>query len=609
MIRISDGSRRPFRTFICVVVVLILGIGSIAAASPLPAKSPADLPPTVARPDTIAFGAGTSYMIGRSLLDRGDRKAALPYLGQAYHLCPDELEIGWAFLDALLGEGYLDKALEVNRHMLQIEPGDYRLTEQLILMLTGTGQYDEALGLVAEMQAAHPDSTDPVLLEGEVLSRSGRPEEALERYRYILPLRPDRAVAIYAAMAEIHQKTGDDQALAALWREALAAVPESSALRLGALKFLVGAERYAEAAEVAAAGDAIEGEGDSAPTVEGDRPWLEMLAELLISSRRLAEARELLAPAFGAGALSLDSSIMLGRLMAQADDLPAATLHMRRVVELWPDSARAHLYLGEFLADGGDLSAGETELRTARQLDERDSEAMMALITLLATRYPEALSPAPPTGATLERRLEIGRLAEAASTLVGFDSPRNSMLLGITLQGVGNLALAARHYEAAARSPDYRRDALLNLSLVEEQLRHPDRVLMILEELLQDYPDDPVVCNGLGYSLADQGIQLRKAESLIRSALAKDPDNPAYLDSLGWVLYRQEDHAGALDYMIRAANALPDDPTILEHLGFVLEANGQPDRALRAFIRALQAGSVNPEVPARIEALGGEVVR
>ena len=60
-----------------------------------------------------------------------------------------------------------------------------------------------------------------------------------------------------------------------------------------------------------------------------------------------------------------------------------------------------------------------------------------------------------------------------------------------------------------------------------------------LEILFAKNPDDPGVNNDLGYLYADQGKNLEKAEAMIRKAVAEEPDNYAYLDSLGWVLFKR----------------------------------------------------------------------
>jgi tetratricopeptide (TPR) repeat protein len=86
------------------------------------------------------------------------------------------------------------------------------------------------------------------------------------------------------------------------------------------------------------------------------------------------------------------------------------------------------------------------------------------------------------------------------------------------------------------------------------------------------------------------GRDLERAESLILSALRQDPENPAYLDSLGWTFYRSSRYEDAFEYLVRATNALPEDPTILEHLGLVLLELGRHDRAYEILLRARALG-------------------
>ena len=93
--------------------------------------------------------------------------------------------------------------------------------------------------------------------------------------------------------------------------------------------------------------------------------------------------------------------------------------------------------------------------------------------------------------------------------------------------------------------------------------------------------------NGLGYLLAQQGILLDEAEQLVSRALAHEPDNGAFLDSLGWVYYRQGRYPEAQDLLERAVARLPD-PEVLEHLGDVYEVRGDWRAARRAWEQGLK---------------------
>ena len=99
-----------------------------------------------------------------------------------------------------------------------------------------------------------------------------------------------------------------------------------------------------------------------------------------------------------------------------------------------------------------------------------------------------------------------------------------------------------------------------------------------LERLLERFPDDPGCNNDLGYLYAEQGKQLEKAEAMIRKALQEDAESRAYLDSLGWVLFKRGRAKEALEPLEKAAEKMREDAaqdgsnpdaTILEHLGDV----------------------------------------
>ena len=72
--------------------------------------------------------------------------------------------------------------------------------------------------------------------------------------------------------------------------------------------------------------------------------------------------------------------------------------------------------------------------------------------------------------------------------------------------------------------------------------------------------------NYLAYLWANRGIRLDDALRHIQAALALDPDNAAYLDTLGWVYYQQGRYADALDLLLQADRLRPNDPEILGHI-------------------------------------------
>jgi tetratricopeptide (TPR) repeat protein len=113
-------------------------------------------------------------------------------------------------------------------------------------------------------------------------------------------------------------------------------------------------------------------------------------------------------------------------------------------------------------------------------------------------------------------------------------------------------------------------------------------------------PDQPTLLNYLGYSWADQGINLPEARQMIEKALKQRPDDGAIIDSLGWVTLRQGNAQEALKLLQRAVELQPEDPTINGHLGDAYWAVGRKLEATYQWRRALTF-KPDAEDAARIE--------
>jgi Flp pilus assembly protein TadD len=120
-------------------------------------------------------------------------------------------------------------------------------------------------------------------------------------------------------------------------------------------------------------------------------------------------------------------------------------------------------------------------------------------------------------------------------------------------------------------------------------------------------PSNAPALNYLGYSYAEAGKRLDEAEKLIRRALAIEPEDGFYVDSLGWVYYQRGEYRLAVDQLERAVNLTGNDPTITEHLGDaygkvgkVRDARHEYEDALR---KAQDTGQIQ-RLKAKITTLG-----
>ena len=121
--------------------------------------------------------------------------------------------------------------------------------------------------------------------------------------------------------------------------------------------------------------------------------------------------------------------------------------------------------------------------------------------------------------------------------------------------------------------------------LYEEQGRNR-KAVDVLERLVRDSPEDSTLLNALGYLLTDQFDRHAEARVYIQKALAMEPDSPAIIDSMGWVLYKLGEYQSSLNYLERAYR-LEADPEIAAHLVDARWAVGRHDQALELLKTAL----------------------
>ncbi len=236
-------------------------------------------------------------------------------------------------------------------------------------------------------------------------------------------------------------------------------------------------------------------------------------------------------------------------------------------------------------------------------------------------------------------------LAEAEAAVQKFPAERSLKLVRASLLGDnGRLEEAVRSLQALLQSKPQDREVLLTLAQVNERAKRwaeAEQAVAAAEKLstrkdekefvyflwgsilerqkkyeaaeeqfqkaLAISASSPMTLNYLGYMLADRGVRLEEAKKYIEAALDQDPNNGAYLDSLGWVYFKLNRLEEAERYLLKALQRISRDGTIYDHLGDVYfrlgrirEAVAQWQRALSEWARALP-GEVDPADVARVQ--------
>jgi tetratricopeptide (TPR) repeat protein len=311
-------------------------------------------------------------------------------------------------------------------------------------------------------------------------------------------------------------------------------------------------------------------------------------ADTLLRLDRLDEARQELESLRADAAVRDEAELRLGKLAYQNGDLTEAGRRFSSLIESPEAAAEAYFYLS---------SIAEREGRTdlAMQGYERLIQAGAGLVV---------------RGRAARLMLQQGDRDAAFRLLDDLAAHDRSESLDVELAKAALLEDAGKPGEAVAllqlaleRYPDHP-GVRYQMALIQEKAGMTKESLRNFERLLKDRPEDASLLNALGYSLADRNLKLPRAEALIRKALQASPDNPAFLDSLGWVLFRRGDIAGALPHLERAYRIFPD-AEIASHWGELLWVSGKQAEARALWARALARSPDSKPLRETIERLTG----
>ena len=179
------------------------------------------------------------------------------------------------------------------------------------------------------------------------------------------------------------------------------------------------------------------------------------------------------------------------------------------------------------------------------------------------------------------------------------DNPDFMYFLALAYEDRGKPRSAIRWLDRAlAISPD-QPELHFHLALNWDKRKRFDKVEEHLLKAIEQDPHNALALNYLGYSWVERNTRLPEALGFIERAVAQDPQNMAYRDSLGWAYFRlgrSTEAATVLSSTVYPAN----DPVVWSHYGDVLMAIGNPAEAVRAWQEGLLLSPNDKELLKRL---------
>ena len=470
------------------------------------------------------------YLHANAAAKDGRFAKAAALFDEAVRLDPESIDARLAAgrMRAQLGDW--KTAIERTRGALALaksDPDHERAYRQLARYFLAAGRQDDAAKTYRDRIASHPDDARAHFRLGEILIRKGDYEEAEAALSQATSHEPKLAAA-WVRLGELLERQRRAAAAARAWWGAAEADPEQKQHLTRALRLALEGGDHALARDVAAR---ISGHG------EGES-WRGALA--------------------------------LAELLFQRQDYIGAVNELEFVLQMAPNEQRARLMLALILARVQRYDDAIIQL-TAVPLDhEQGVDAARLHIQLLIdqARYSDAVAVATTARAV---RPDEARLA--------FDHARAHRAGGELDRAQDVLGAAVEHW------PDAHEIRYMLGIVLHDRGKRRDAVAA-MEGILARAPEHPGALNFVGYSWAERGENLEKAEMYIRRALEARPDDGAIVDSLGWVLYRRGYVDQAETVLRRALLLAPNEAEIQFHLAEVLLKLGKQDEAVQLFENA-----------------------
>lgn len=470
-------------------------------------------------------------------------------------------------------------AVEASAIWLEVEPDDPGAVQAAAQVALGQKKYDNSLELYTRLYEMTNVPRFDFFAAALVASEEPLRLQQLEKLEQLTQTYPKEG-NIYYARAILEQSLSRTDIAVQHIDTALKHSPELLAAAIQKARILTIAKR------IDAANDWLDELHDDHP----DNKQIAILrARTMLEAERLQDARDAFVNIHHSFPNDPPIMLSLALLEKELGNAANARILLNELLAAEKNTNEAHYYLADMAATEENIELaishfrqiGESreflpaQLAAARLLeDSQDTDAALAFINQRANAFPKYKSELMRIETELLIRAERQEEAMQSLTAALETAPNDANLL----------------YTRAMLA-----ERMGNLDRLESDLRH----------LLSKYPDHAEALNALGYSLANKTNRFTEAEPLIEKALALQPDNPAMIDSLGWLYFRAGKLNEAGPLLLDAWNKMKDHE-VAAHLGEWYWASEDQNMAIEIWKKGLEIQPNSSIINETIERLGVE---
>ncbi len=557
---------------------------------------------------------------------------------QQFELCAGHLKEPSSLVYSVIAdiysiEGDQEKASDYALKALEIDPGNETALQVITAVLIQDNNYKEAVSYLEKLLEKKPDNLQALFFLAESYSKLNNDEKLIEVYEKILQYRPS-LIDVRLNLAYLYTKKGAFSLAEEEYKNVLKADPENEKAIFYLTYIFLSEGRSNEALDLFAKLDRkdllsdemledyginlfIEGQNPS-PVFDriGDKKKLQPVSKAILKylQGNLDKARALFEQSIQQDPSAIAPYVGLIKIAEQTQNVDMEK-KWRFVL------AGTYYNIGAY--EKALQNAKRVEIIDPLYLENRyllgDIYSAMGKTEQAIDEYEYYLDNAAEKGdAYIKLGINYDRIGKHEEAIRSFHSavklmPENDQLyyyLGLEYRILKEYDNALQAVLKASELKPDNALYLFNIGICYERLGDVPNAVKNLDRSIKLDDTNAPALNYLGYLLADAGIRLDEAKSYIEKALEIDPENGAYLDSLGWVYYRLDQYEKAQVFLEKAVQNLDESDEenylIYDHLGDVYSKLGETQKALAAWMRAVEMKDVE-KIRKKIEKAQGEL--
>ena len=503
----------------------------------------------------------------------------------------------------------MENALAVYQRVLNFDPGLSELASRLAALLSRQGDYPRAIDVLKDAIKARPKEAGPYLQLAFIYAKYLRKTEQAVKYA-------NQAIALDPQNFEAYQRLYEIEAAAGQAQKALTAIERAANvksddpafwIRLGKLytTIVFKSDTEPKPEEIRRVNSffdkAVANAGD-------DSAVLKDVADYYAASQQIQEAIPLYLKVLELQPDDLNAREKLATGFVLTNQREKAIAMLQEIIKKQPAKYQPYELLAELFDEAG------RALERANQ-----SEQAKAQFAKAAANYEQSLLINPSRANTYLRLAELlivplkdserasKFLTEARQRFPGV--PEFSYFLAIAQREAKHPQQAIITFEEALNEAQASNDEVLNARFyfdygaAADQAGLYDKAADLFRKSISlDPANSAEACNYVAFMWAEHSIHLDDAEEMVGRALQFDPNNGAYLDTLGWIHYRKGKFDDALNELLRAAqNLTKPDPIVFEHIGDAYAKLNRMPQALDYWQKAVGLSPENKLLAEKIE--------